>query len=57
VDVAFRTCKLHVEVRILESFGGFSAERVDRVSNMLDQFLEYFQFQEDSKESRLMPQQ
>jgi DNA helicase HerA-like ATPase len=31
-----------------------SAERVDKVARMLDQILEYFQFQEDSEDLRLM---
>jgi DNA-binding transcriptional ArsR family regulator len=31
-----------------------SAERVERVAKMLDQLLEYFQFQEDSEELRLL---
>jgi len=31
-----------------------SAERVDKVARMLDQILEYFQFQEDSEELRLL---
>jgi hypothetical protein len=31
-----------------------SAERVNKVAHMLDQILEYFQFQEDSEDLRLM---